>query len=186
MRKYLIILMSIMLFTACKSPPPPPVHHIIEQTGIDVTEPEFHIISIVIIQGELINTQFEALLKINNPNEFALDVSSLRYELHGNGMFWADGIENNVFHVPARGSTESKFKFTMNFINMNRRLLDDVIAMRQVKYNFKGQAQIQARIAGEDIAIPPFVMDYDIAGHSEVKAKSDEATAVQRRYVSSW
>jgi LEA14-like dessication related protein len=158
----------------------------IESVGIDVSEPEFHIISIIIIQGELINTQFEALLKINNPNEFALDVSSLRYELHGNGMFWADGTENDVLHVPAHSSTESKFKFTMNFINMNRKLLDDVIAMRQVRYNFKGQAQVQARLADETLDIPPFVMDYDIAGHSEVKARSDESSAVQRRYVSSW
>jgi LEA14-like dessication related protein len=173
-----------MLFTACKSPPP--VHHILEQAGIDVTEPEFHIISIVIIQGELINTQFEALLRINNPNEFALDVSSLRYELHGNGMFWADGTENNVFHVPANSSTENKFKFTMNFINMNRKLLDDVIAMRQVRYIFKGQAHVQARLADEAVDIPPFVMDYNIAGHSEVKARSDETSAAPRRYVSSW
>jgi LEA14-like dessication related protein len=172
-----------MLFTACKSPPP---HHIIEQTGIDITEPEFNIISIVIIQGELINTQFEALLKINNPNEFALDVSSLRYELHGNGMFWADGTENDVFHVPAHSSTENKFKFSMNFINMNRKLLDDVIAMRQVRYNFKGQAQVQARLADETVDIPPFVMDYNIAGHSEVKARSDGTSAAPRRYLSSW
>jgi LEA14-like dessication related protein len=170
-----------MLFTACKSPP-----HVVELPGIEVSEPEFHIVSIVIIRGELINTQFEALLKINNPNGFGLDISSLRYELHGNGMFWADGTENNVFHVPAHSSTENRFRFTMNFINMNRKLLDDVIAMRHVRYNFKGQAQIQVRLDEGTVEIPPFVMDYDIAGHSEVKSRSDEASSAPRRYVSNW
>jgi LEA14-like dessication related protein len=98
-----------------------------------------------------------------------VELSSLKYELHGNGMFWADGIENDVVVVPANSSVETKFRFSMNFINMNRRLLDDVIAMRQVRYNFKGNAQVRASIP----RAPVFTMNYDIFGLSEVKPKAE-------------
>jgi len=188
MRKYLIFIfiLIVFLFAACKSQPQPepvvrqvvpepvvvrPVEPqpVVPEPVIEVIEPLFEIISIAIIQGELVNTLFESVLKIDNPNEFAVELSALKYELHGNGLFWADGIENDILHVPAKSSLETKFRFSMNFIDMNRRLLDDIIAMRQVRYNFKGNALVQAVIP----RVPPFSMDFDCAGMSEVRPRAD-------------
>ncbi|MDR0323979.1 MAG: LEA type 2 family protein [Treponema sp.] len=175
MKKYLIILFVIVIFAACKSPPPvveetftAVIEHIVEPE-IEIIEPEFDILSIVIIQGELINTQFEAVLKIDNPNTFDMELSELKYQLYGNGLFWADGLEKDIFLIPALSSSENKFRFSMNFINMNRRLLDDVIAMRQVQYRFAGEVIVQALIP----RVLPFTMKYDISGLSEVKPKAD-------------
>jgi len=179
MRFLFVFILVISLFAACSSQPEPaarPVAPVIEvrpepvvEQVIHVIEPLFEIISIVVIQGELVNTQFESVLKIDNPNEFAVELSSLKYELYGNGMFWADGVENDILHVPARSSLETKFRFSMNFINMNRRLLDDIIAMRQVQYNFRGNAVVQATIP----RAPLFSMDFDCAGMSEVRPRAD-------------
>jgi len=164
MKKFLFFLLIPMFFPACKSPP-----KIVENPVVEVLEPEFEIVSISIIKGELINTEFEAVLKIGNPNEFPVELSTIKYELHGNRMFWADGIENNIVHIPAKNSGETKFRFSMNFINMNRRLLDDVIAMRQVQYNFKGNAVVKASTA----RALSFIMDFNCSGLSEVKPKAD-------------
>jgi len=165
MKKFLFFLLIPMLIPACKSPP-----RIAGNSVIDVLEPEFEIVSISIIKGDLINTEFEAVLKIGNPNEFPVELSTIKYELHGNRMFWADGIENDIVRVPAKTSGETKFHFSMNFINMNRRLLDDVIAMRQVQYNFKGNAVVRASTA----RAPSFTMDFNCSGLSEVKPKADD------------
>jgi len=160
----LLFLIPVIFLAACTSPPQAPINPVVE-----VQEPEFEIISIAIIRGELINTQFEAVLKIDNPNIFPVELSSLKYELYGNGLFWADGLENDILNIPAQSSKEAKFRFSMNFINMNRRILDDVIAMRQVQYRFRGNAQVRAALP----RLSPFTMNYDISGLSEVKPTAD-------------
>ena len=160
MRKLIIIFLTVQLFFACKTSTPQVVQN------IEVIEPEFNITSIVILQADLVNTEFETVLKVDNPNEFPVELSTLKYELFGNGMLWSDGIENDILHVPAKSSLETKFKFSMNFINMNRRLLDDIIAMRQVEYRFKGNALVRAPGA------QTFTMNYNCTGLSEVKQKN--------------
>jgi LEA14-like dessication related protein len=163
MRKFLFLILTVQLIVSCKSPP-----QVTENITIEVKEPEFEIVSITILQAELINTQFEAVLKIDNPNGFSVALSSMNYELFGNGLLWAEGKENDIMHIPANSSLETKFNFSMNFINMNRRLLDDVIAMRRVQYRFKGNALINAAIQRAQT----FTVNYNCSGLSEVKQKS--------------
>jgi LEA14-like dessication related protein len=166
MRKFLFFLLMIALLFACKSQPQTAVE---SPASVAVLEPEFNIVSIYIIQADLINTQFEAVLKVNNPNGFAMRLSSLKYQLFGNGLFWADGGGNDVLHIPANSSSETKFRFSMNFIDMNRRLLDDVIAMRRVRYHFRGEAEILPDIPN----LPLFIMNFDCSGFSDVRQKTD-------------
>jgi LEA14-like dessication related protein len=170
MRKFLLIILTVLFLFACKTPAPPPqiVQNIEVIEPVEVIEPLFEIISIVILQADLVNTQFETVLKIDNPNGFPVELSTLKYELFGNGLFWADGIENDILRVPAKSSLETKFNFSMNFINMNRKLLDDIIAMRQVQYRFSGDALVRVNTPGAQI----FTMDYNCTGLSEVKQKS--------------
>jgi LEA14-like dessication related protein len=129
-----------------------------------IREPEFTITSIAILQDELINTRFRVNLRVDNPNIFPLDLSSFGYELYGDGLYWAAGEERDVLHVPAGGSEETKLFLVMNFINMKRNLLDDVIKMRMVRYRFKGEVMV-----GTDIEyLPRFNMAFDKSGLSEV------------------
>jgi len=155
------IFISIILLS-CKS----------QQTAEDlgIIDLEFEIVSIYIIQADLVNTQFEAVLKIDNPNNFNAELSSINYELYGNGMLWAEGTAENTILVPAEGFSETRFRFSMNFINMNRSLLDDVINMRRVQYRFKGNAQVRLSMPRH---LRPFTINFDISGLSDVKPKAD-------------
>jgi len=165
----------ITLLFSCKTKPqivedePPPEIVPEPELVVEILEPEFEIVSIIIIQADLINTQFEAVLKVSNPNDFALLLTSFKYQLFGNGLFWADGRGNDLLHIPAKSSNETKFSFSMNFINMNRRILDDIIAMRQVRYRFEGEAEIRPEVP----RLPPFAMFFDCSGLSDVKQKAD-------------
>jgi len=163
MRKIYLFLFAL-LFITCKSQ-----SIIIAELPVEIIEPEFKVISIYIIQADLVVTEFEAVLKIDNPNDFAAVLSSIKYELYGNNFYWADGVVNNIINIPAKNSCETKFRFSMNFINTNRRLLDDVIAMRQVRYHFKGQAEIQFDIP----KVPVYNINFDCSGLSDVKKKAD-------------
>jgi LEA14-like dessication related protein len=161
MRK-ICLLLFVLLFITCKSQPNPAI-------PAEVIEPTFEVISIFIIQADLVVTEFEAVIKIDNPNNFASDLSSIKYELYGNNMFWAGGVANDILHIPAKSSGETKFYFSMNFMNMSRRLLDDVIAMRQVNYRFKGQAEVHL----DAPKVSAFNVNFDCSGFSDVKKKAD-------------
>ncbi|MDR0442874.1 MAG: LEA type 2 family protein [Treponema sp.] len=169
-------MMIVSLFAACKSKPPS-----MEPEETPETEPAeitedvkiervfFDVVSIVIIQADLINTQFKAVVRIDNPNTFAVNISSFSYELYGNGIFWASGTEKGLLQIPAMDSFETEFRFTMNFINMNRRLLDDIITMRRVRYSFFGEATVETGIPH----LPSFRVAFERSGESEVMKKDD-------------
>jgi len=185
MRRFLFFLLpivTIFLLSACKTQPPAPPEIVEEEPVIEVIEviePQFNIVSIAIIQADLVNTQFEAVIRIDNPNQFAVDLSSLSYQLYGNGKFWADGKGDDVLHVPALSSCETEFQFTMNFINMSRSLLDDVIAMREVRYRFSGDVEVDAVVP----RVPSFQMTFERSGLSEVKQKAGKKPQSARVYT---
>jgi LEA14-like dessication related protein len=129
-----------------------------------IREPEFAVTSIAVLQAELINTRFKVNLRINNPNPFPVDLSSLGYELYGEGRFWADGREQDPLRVPAQGSAETELILTMNFINMNRHILNEIIAMRLVRYRFTGEAEVGTGVSW----LPRFHIGFDHSGNSVV------------------
>jgi len=129
-----------------------------------IREPEFSITSIAIMQAELINTRFAVTMRIDNPNPFPVTLSAFKYELYGQGMLWADGSEMDVLSIPAKDAAETKLLLVMNFINMKRGLLDEIIAMRQVGYRFTGDSEVETGISW----LPRFSMKFDRRGQSKV------------------
>ncbi len=129
-----------------------------------VREPEFKITQIKIMQAELINTRFKVHLQVDNPNYFPVELISFNYELFGDGRFWAEGEEKHVLRIPAKDKAEIDLFLLMNFTNMRRNVLDQIIALTQVRYRFKGSARVETGIG----YLPRFVMDFEREGHSEV------------------
>jgi LEA14-like dessication related protein len=129
-----------------------------------IREPEFTITSIAIMQAELINTRFRVSLRIDNPNLFPLSLSSFDYELYGEGRFWANGKKRDMLQIPAQGSAETDLFLVMNFIDMKRHLLDEIIAMRMVRYRFTGEAEVGTGVSW----LPQFHMGFDHSGSSVV------------------
>lgn len=127
-------------------------------------EPRFSITSIAVSQAELVNTRLKVGLKIENPNPFPVELASLAYELYGDGRFWADGSLQDILSIPPHGASEASVMLLMNFINMRRELLDQVIAMNQVRYRFRGDVLVSAPLE----YLPSFPMSFDLSGNSPV------------------
>jgi LEA14-like dessication related protein len=162
MHKLVLIVLTVFMVISCASRPE-------AVQPFQIIDPEFDVVSIYILQADIVVTEFEAVLKINNPNNFAMELESLDYQLYGNGLFWAGGTVRNVFQIPANSSAETRFTFSMNFIDMSRQLLDDVIAMRQVNYRFRGRAQVRPVIRNSFV----YSVNFDCSGLSEVRRKAD-------------
>ena len=130
-------------------------------------EPRFNITSIAILKAELINTRFRVTMRIDNPNPFPLELSGLVYKLYGNGRPWADGTDRSTFTIAGKSSVQGQLYLTMNFINMDRNLLNQIINLVDVNYRFTGEAQISTGID----YLPKFKTDFDLSGYSEVLDK---------------
>ena len=132
-----------------------------------IQEPRFIITSIAILKAELINTRFRIGMRIDNPNPFPLEMSGLTYQLYGNGRQWADGTDKNPFAIDANSSVQGDLYLLMNFINMERSLLNQIINLAGVNYRFIGEAQVSTGIE----YLPKFKTGFDLSGYSEVLDK---------------
>ena len=129
-----------------------------------VREPEFSISSIAILKAELVNTRFRVAIRIVNRNPFPVELSAFRYELYGNGRFWADGAERDIVVIPGMSAVEGRLFLPMNFIDMDRNLLDQIINLVDVNYRFTGEMQVSTGIE----YIPRFSSSFDLSGYSQV------------------
>ena len=132
-----------------------------------VQMPEFIITEIAVLKAELVNTRFRVALKIDNPNPFPIELSAFSYELYGNGRLWADGIEKNIISVNGKSSLTGNLFLIMNFINMKRDLLDQIIRLEDVNYRFSGDAQVNTKVE----YLPKFNYGFDLSGYSQVLEK---------------
>ena len=156
--RFSVFLTVVLLFFSCKDIP----KTVVKSPVPEILEPCFSVSSIIILQAELINTRLNVKLRIENPNPFPVSLSSLEYKLYGEGSFWADGTEKNVFTVPAFDFVEKDLYLVMNFIDMKRSLLDKVIAMESIEYRFDGTVVINAS------DWPILTKSFNIEGISEV------------------
>jgi LEA14-like dessication related protein len=168
------LLAAGLCFAACATKPASPEPALPEPPAPvlspepEVLEPVFTITSIAVMQAELINTRFKVRVRVDNPNNFPLELSAFTYELYGGGRFWADGTETAskedgaVMQIPPEGFAEKDLFLLMNFMTMKREVLDQIIALKAVKYRFSGDVLVSTG------ALPRFTMRFDRSGESPV------------------
>jgi LEA14-like dessication related protein len=129
-----------------------------------VLKPEVRITAIAVKKAELINTRFKVSLRVDNPNIFPVELSSFDYELYSSGRLWAEGAREDILVIPPESSAETDLFLMMNFINMSRDLLNQIVALRDINYRFTGKARVSTGIE----YFPQFSIKYDLSGYSEV------------------
>ena len=166
--KWFFLFIAVCLIS-CKTAPgmpeeaAPPV-----QEAAVIQEPEFSITSIAIIRGELVNVTLRVGMKIENPNPFPVTLAAFSYTLYGNGRFWAsdssrDESQDSIA-IAAESTEEDDFFLTLNFIDMDRQLLDQFIRLENVHYRFTGSAGLSVEAQG----YAGFTSNFDLSGFTQV------------------
>lgn len=119
---------------------------------------------ILIVKDELINTKLQLDIGVENPNAFPLSFTELEYRLYGERRYWASGSIADSFLVPALGATDASLFLTMNFGDMNRSLLDQIIKLASVAYRLEGMGKIGT---GLDF-LPEFALPFELSGKTVV------------------
>lgn len=85
--------------------------------------PRLQVIDVSLLGGDLLQQQLRVRMRVQNPNDVALPVRGISYEVQLAGETFADGESERDFVIPALGETEFNVDVTANAAAAVLRLL---------------------------------------------------------------
>ncbi len=85
--------------------------------------PQVHVVDIRLLPGGLLEQRFRVDLRIGNPNDFALPLDGLTFELDLNGRHFAEGFTNQAVTVPRLGEARVSVDASTTLIDMLEQVL---------------------------------------------------------------
>jgi LEA14-like dessication related protein len=86
-------------------------------------QPELSVVDVDLLKGDLFQQELRVRMRVYNPNDRALPVRSINYEVQLAGRAFAHGESSGNFEVPAKGETEFDVNVTANAAGALLRLL---------------------------------------------------------------
>ncbi|HUG72469.1 MAG TPA: LEA type 2 family protein [Steroidobacteraceae bacterium] len=85
--------------------------------------PRLQVIDVSLLGGDLLQQQLRLRMRVQNPNDVALPVRGITYQVQLAGETFADGESERDFVIPALGETEFNVDVTANAAAAVLRLL---------------------------------------------------------------
>jgi len=86
-------------------------------------EPQLDVVDVQLLRGDLLRQELRVRMQVRNPNDRALAVRGIQYEVEVAGQAFAHGESEPDFIVPARGETQFDVAVTANAAAVVLRLL---------------------------------------------------------------
>jgi LEA14-like dessication related protein len=99
--------------------------------------PTLSVVRVQMLKSDLWHQELKVRMRVQNPNDRALPVKGIVYQLDVEGQELAHGMSGDSFVVPAQGEAEFDLSVSANMANMLIKLLN------------KGGAQVEYRIYGK-------------------------------------
>lgn len=131
-----LLCLSLALFSGCATFQPEP--------------PEVRLADLAIERIGLFEQRYRIGLRMQNPNDRALDIESLRFDLALAGRSFADGVAAGGFTLPAGGEERVEVVVSSDLGSVLDLLSDWVSGNRALPYRLSGEA----RLAGWGISVP--------------------------------
>jgi LEA14-like dessication related protein len=107
----LIVLLAVSLLTACTAFAP------------KLQTPHLTIVNASLMSADMFSQQFRVRLRVDNPNDRALPIKKIEYELFLEGDSFSEGVSMAPFTVPAKDDIEFDLVVRTNFMSGIGRLL---------------------------------------------------------------
>jgi LEA14-like dessication related protein len=110
--------------------------------GLGPIRPKVHVTDIQVVKASLLALDLAIGIKVDNPNDFDLDFSKMRYEIVAAGLSVAHGNYEPHIVVKERGSAEVRLPLSIdaaNAVQLVRRMLEgkeDVVAVTTAVADF--------------------------------------------------
>lgn len=104
--------------------------------------PTLSVINVQLLKSDLWHQELKLRMRVQNPNDRALPVKGLTYQLNVDGQELAHGMSGDSFTVPALGEAEFDMSVSANMAGMLIKLLGQ--GSNQVEYQLTGKIALSA------------------------------------------
>jgi LEA14-like dessication related protein len=105
-------------------------------------KPTLSVVSVQMLKGDLWHQELKVRLRVQNPNDRALPVKGLTYELDVDDQEFAHGTSGDSFVVPPRGEAEFDLGVSANMASLLVKVLGQ--NEKQVDYRITGKIALSA------------------------------------------
>lgn len=114
--------------------------------GAKFESPHVTIVGADMVSADMFTQQFRVRVHVDNPNDRALPIKKIDYELFLEGDSFAEGSSLAPFLVPARGEHEFDMTLRTNFVSSVARLLSRINGSDSnvIRYTFVGDVVLDA------------------------------------------
>jgi len=105
-------------------------------------KPTLSIVGVQLLKSDLWHQELKVRLRVQNPNDRALPVKGIVYELDVEGQELAHGVSGDSFVVPALGEAEFDMSVSANMASLLFKLLNR--STTQVEYRIYGKISLSA------------------------------------------
>lgn len=105
-------------------------------------KPTLSVVSIQMLKSDLWHQELKVRMRVQNPNDRALPVKGLSYELDVDGQEFAHGISGDSFVVPALGEAEFDMSVSANMASLLVKVLGQ--GGDSVDYHITGKISLSA------------------------------------------
>lgn len=117
--------------------------------GPKLEAPRLSLVNVGMVSADIFSQQFRVRMRVQNPNDRAIPVKGIDYELFLQGDSFAEGVASEPFVVPALGENEFDLVVRTNFVSSIGRLLS--------RLNGREGNKVDYTIAGKVVVDLPFV-----------------------------
>lgn len=87
-----------------------------------------------------------AQIEVDNPNDFALGLSNINYQLSINQTKWGQGKISDNVNIPKKGKAVVEIPLKLNLLSAGKSVYDVVINKKSFDYRLKGNATINTEL----------------------------------------
>jgi LEA14-like dessication related protein len=127
-----IVLLGPILFLAgCSS-----------MLGGEFRDPSIHLTKVEVVRAKLLEQKFNLYFRVDNPNDFSLDIEDLSYSVYLNEIKLANGNSNLSYNLPANSSTVLKVPVRTNLWRNLKQFLKMLKNPNDpIRYRLEGQVE---------------------------------------------
>ncbi len=107
-------------------------------------EPKLQVVDVNMIRGDLLKQELRVRMRVQNPNDRALPIAGITYEVSLAGENFAHGESEKNFIVPANGEMEFDVGVTANAAAVVLRLLGNAPKLEEVGYRITGKVKLSS------------------------------------------
>ena len=125
------LLGPILFLSACSS-----------MLGGEFLDPSIHLVKVEVVRAKLLEQKFNLYFRVDNPNDFSLDIEDLSYSVYLNEVKLATGNSNLSYNLPAKSSTVLKVPVRTNLWRNLKQFLKMLKNPNEpIRYRLEGQVE---------------------------------------------